>query len=128
MASTFSNTTVTGFQIMTRLLTFTVLSCRQKIRSKSVNLARWWERAVDVIPASSGKAAAIKEVLKYYGFSAEECMAFGDGGNDIDMIKFAGIGVAMGNSDEEVKMAADHVTDTCDNDGIYKAFKYFKMI
>ena len=55
-------------------------------------------------------------------------MAFGDGENDIDMLKFAGIGVAMGNSSDIVKAAADYVTDTIDNDGIEKALRHFGLI
>ena len=47
-------------------------------------------------------------------------MAFGDGGNDIPLIKFAGVGVAMGNASDEVKACADMVTDSVDDDGIAK--------
>ena len=45
-------------------------------------------------------------------------MAFGDGGNDISMLKHAGIGVAMGNASEEVKKSADFVTASVDEDGV----------
>ena len=55
-------------------------------------------------------------------------MAFGDGENDMEMLRFAGIGVAMGNSSDPVKAAADYVTDTVDNDGIEKALRHFGMI
>lgn len=50
-------------------------------------------------------------------------MAFGDGGNDMSIIKKAGIGVAMGNANEPLKNAADYITDSVDEDGIYKALK-----
>lgn len=55
-------------------------------------------------------------------------MAFGDGGNDIDMLKHVGIGVAMGNAEDAVKAVADFVTDTVDADGIYKALKNFDIL
>ena len=55
-------------------------------------------------------------------------MAFGDGDNDIEMIKFAHIGVAMGNADNEVKENADFITDSIDHDGIEKALIKFKII
>ena len=55
-------------------------------------------------------------------------MAFGDGGNDITMLSNVGIGVAMGNANENVKLIADYVTDTVDNDGIFKALKHFSII
>ena len=50
-------------------------------------------------------------------------MAFGDGGNDMSMLRHAGVGIAMGNAEDKVKAVADYVTDTVDADGIYKALK-----
>ena len=49
-----------------------------------------------------------------------QMIAFGNGENDIDMLKTAGIGVAMGNSFESVKSAADDICDDCENNGIAK--------
>ena len=51
----------------------------------------------------------------YLGLNIDETMAFGDGGNDISIIKEAGVGVAMGNAGAECKTAADYVTDDVDN-------------
>jgi len=55
-------------------------------------------------------------------------MAIGDGENDLDMMEFAGISVAMGNAVPSVKAAADYVTDDVDHDGIYNALKHFNLI
>ena len=55
-------------------------------------------------------------------------MAFGDGGNDISMLEYAGIGIAMGNGRNEVKAAADYVTDTCENSGVYYALEHFGVL
>ena len=55
-------------------------------------------------------------------------MACGDGGNDIAMLQHAGIGVAMGNADDDVKQYADYVTDSVDEDGIFKALKFHNII
>ena len=52
-------------------------------------------------------------------------MAIGDQNNDIEMIKTAGVGIAMGNGTEEIKKAADYITDTIDNDGFVKAVEKF---
>ena len=52
-------------------------------------------------------------------------MALGDGGNDIPIIKQAGIGIAMGNANASVKEVADYVTASVDEDGIYKALKHW---
>ena len=55
-------------------------------------------------------------------------MAFGDGGNDIPIIEYAGIGVAMGNATDDVKAAADYVTDTVDEDGVVTALQRFGVL
>ena len=96
--------------------------------TKNAKLAAWWDRAIDIIPKEGGKGAAIEQVLAHYKFSKEEAIAFGDGENDIDMLKFAGVGVAMGNANDRVKRHADYVTDCVDQDGIKKALQYYKMI
>ncbi len=57
-----------------------------------------------------------------------EIMAFGDHYNDIDMLKGVGIGVAMGNAQDEVKAAADFVTKTNEKNGIYEGLKHFGLI
>ena len=55
-------------------------------------------------------------------------MAFGDGGNDIEMLRHVGIGVAMGNAKDEVKACADYVTTSVDDDGIVNALRHFGVI
>ena len=55
-------------------------------------------------------------------------MAFGDGGNDMDMLAYAGMGVAMGNAKEKVKACANYVTDSVDDDGVVTALKHFHII
>ena len=57
----------------------------------------------------------------------EATMAFGDGGNDIPMLEYAGIGVAMGNASEEVQRHADFVTSGVDDEGIVHALKHFHI-
>ena len=89
---------------------------------------RWSGWFTDMIAEGGGKPEGIKVTLDRYGFTQEECMAFGDGGNDITMLEYAAIGVAMGNASDEVKAHADYVTADCEDDGIYKAFKHFGLI
>lgn len=101
----------------------TVFRCLPNCRA-----VRWFRSFVDVIPANGGKSVGISNVLKHYGFSREESMAFGDGGNDIEMLEYAGVGVAMGNAKVEVQQIADYVTDHVDNDGIYKALVHYGII
>ena len=55
-------------------------------------------------------------------------MAFGDGENDIEMIKQADIGIAMKNGCDKVKEIADHITDSVDEDGIYTYLVKEKLV
>ena len=96
--------------------------------TKTLKIVRWWDRANDIISKECGKPQGIKGILDIYHFNREECMAFGDGGNDLDMLEYAGVGIAMGNAMDHVKQAADYVTDDVDHDGIYTALKHFHII
>lgn len=71
------------------------------------------------------KGNAIKILAKKYGISTNEVMAIGDNNNDIEMVETAGIGVAMGNGTEDIKLIADYVTDDVQNDGFVKAVNKF---
>lgn len=84
-----------------------------------VKITGWWERAIDIIPADGGKGRGIEEILAYYGFDKSESLAFGDGGNDIEMLQTVGTGVAMGNATDKVKAIADDVCGDVAEDGIY---------
>lgn len=79
--------------------------------------------AYDLFNASSDKAQGIQAVLDYEDASWDDVIAFGDSTNDIDMLKKAGVGVAMGNAIEQVQQAADMVTSDVYHDGIYNAVK-----
>ncbi|WP_077834383.1 Cof-type HAD-IIB family hydrolase [Clostridium felsineum] len=75
------------------------------------------------------KAKALDTVLMPMGYKKEEMIAFGDGHNDISMVKYAGIGVAMDNAVQELKDEADEVTLSNDEDGIaHTLSKYMKGI
>lgn len=89
---------------------------------------RWSPDFFDIIPKGSKKSIGIDKIISHYGIALSETMAFGDGGNDIDMIQHAGIGVAMGNAGEEVKAIADYVTSSVDEDGVMNALKHFEVI
>ena len=91
--------------------------------TKDAKIAAWWPFAIDVIPKEGGKGNGVKNVLEYFGFKADEALAFGDGAKDIDMLMAAGCGVAMGNSADEVKAAADEVCGEVDDDGVYYYLK-----
>ena len=66
--------------------------------------------------------------MKYYGFSKEEVIAFGDGENDIEMLEAAGTGIAMGNAKDAVKERADLICKSVEEDGIYEYFLEKQLI
>jgi Cof subfamily protein (haloacid dehalogenase superfamily) len=80
---------------------------------------------VNIIDNSAGKLTGLKKVMELAGLNKEEVMAMGDTEVDLGIINFAGTGVAMGNSPEAVKMAADFVSAECKEDGVAHAIERF---
>lgn len=89
---------------------------------------RWHPTFSDITAKGNTKQKGIDEVINHFGIRLEETMAFGDGGNDISMLRHAAIGIAMGNATEEVKAHANYITATVDEDGIAKALRHFSII
>ena len=75
---------------------------------------------MEIMPKGVSKASALEKIAAKNGYTMNEVMAFGDAENDIQMLKRAGVGVAMGNAMDEVKEIADIITDTNLNNGIGK--------
>ena len=73
---------------------------------------------IEILPLGVDKATRLDLILPMIGFSKETCIACGDGYNDITMIDYAGIGVAMANAQPEVKAVANYVTLSNDEDGL----------
>lgn len=71
------------------------------------------------------KGTSLKSLIQQLGISREEVIAIGDSNNDLSMIQFAGLGVAMGNASEEIKAQADFITDTNMHDGVAKVVEEF---
>ncbi|MBB3125378.1 Cof subfamily protein (haloacid dehalogenase superfamily) [Paenibacillus rhizosphaerae] len=74
------------------------------------------------------KSEAIKKVLDYYNIDVRNSIAFGDGGNDLDMLELVGLGIAMGNGDERLKQKADFVTKKASEGGIHYALTKLGVI
>lgn len=79
---------------------------------------------VEIVMSSVSKATGIEKVLSYYGASREDSVAIGDGSNDIEMVEYASLGIAMGNSSIDLLEVADYVTTDVENDGIKNAIFY----
>lgn len=91
-------------------------------------VTRWHPGGVDIIAKGGGKRTAVERYCRLQGWKPEEIMAFGDSENDLEMLRFAGIGVALGNAEPEVKEAADYVTADIDEDGLAKALRHYGLI
>lgn len=80
---------------------------------------------LEFLNKDSNKGAGLDLLAKHLGIKQEEIIAIGDAGNDIHMIEYAGLGIAMGNAFDEVKKIANYITDTNDNEGVAKAIEKF---
>lgn len=74
------------------------------------------------------KASGMERYLKDAGLDRADSIAIGDGANDMEMVEYAGVGVAMGNASDALKAKADLVTDRIEEDGIYHAFEKIGLI
>lgn len=81
----------------------------------------------EVMMGNSSKGNAVAYLAESLGIKPEEVMCIGDSENDISMIKYAGVGVSMGNGLDIVKEVADYITDTNNNSGVGKAIETFVL-
>lgn len=89
---------------------------------------RWHPAFTDITARGADKGKGLQAMADYLGLNIEETMAFGDGGNDISIIKKAGVGVAMGNAGDELKQVADYITTHVDEDGVKNALIKYGVI
>ena len=86
--------------------------------SEGLKLVHWHQIGADILPIEASKARGIIDVCKYYGVDAGDCMAFGDGMNDLEMFDLVGFAVAMGDAQPDLIARADFVTGTIEERGI----------
>lgn len=84
-------------------------------------LPRWSPVFSDIVADGNSKAVGMEAICRHFGIAQADTIAFGDGGNDMEMLRWAGTGIAMGNASDEVKAAADFVTADVDHEGILAA-------
>ena len=82
------------------------------------------EIMAEVVLGGISKATGIEKVLSYFGVDRSDSVAIGDGSNDIEMVEYADIGIAMGNSSGDLKAVADYITTDIEEDGIKNAIFY----
>lgn len=83
---------------------------------------------VEMVPKGHSKATGIGKVCELLGVDIKDTYAFGDSENDLEMLRFAGNSIVMGNGTERAKNIADYVTSDLYNDGIYNAMRYYGLI
>lgn len=82
----------------------------------------------EIIPKGYSKATGMKYVAKHLGIREEHTLAIGDSTNDLAMLEYAGISVAMGNSSDTVKKQVDFVTKNVDEEGVAYALEHFGFV
>lgn len=97
-------------------------------RFEGLSFVRWHPNCVDIIPKNGSKAKTLAFLADHLGIAPEDTIAFGDGLNDIEMLREAGVGVAMGNAKPEVKKCANFVTESNEADGIARALVHLGLI
>lgn len=111
-------------------LNFETLECRamwlEKLSKMSgFKITSSYPYNIELGGATTSKASALAFLLDQFSLKKENLMACGDSLNDLEMLSFAGLSVAMENAADEVKKHADFITDTNDNDGVAKAISFY---
>ena len=86
------------------------------------------ENIAEIIPHGFSKAGGIRRVCEMLGISQKNTIAVGDSINDVDMLKYAEIGIVMGNGTQIAKKNADYITTDINDDGIWNAMEHFGLI
>ncbi|MCR5273124.1 MAG: Cof-type HAD-IIB family hydrolase [Lachnospiraceae bacterium] len=83
---------------------------------------------IEILPKGFSKASGIKHVCELLDIERKNTYAFGDSANDLEMLRYVGCGIAMGNGTDEVKDVADYITDEVERDGIYNGLYKLGLI
>ena len=82
---------------------------------------------LEIMNKECNKGFGLERLIKELGVNREEVISIGDEQNDFEMIKFAGLGVAMGNASEKIKEIADYITKTNEEDGVAHVIEKFVL-
>ena len=111
-----------GSEAVTKAITEVVRERFPQIKATS---STWNNLELNIETAHKGNS--LRRFAEHLGYALDNCMALGDGTNDLSMIEAAGLGVAMSNAHPLVLAAADHVTASNDEDGVAKAIRDFVL-
>ncbi|NLM12276.1 MAG: HAD family phosphatase [Epulopiscium sp.] len=99
----------------------------ERIKHPDYKLIRTGFNYIEIVRKCISKGEAIRWIAQKYGVHKEEILTIGDSENDIEMLSYAGLGIAMDNAAPNVKAVADTITDSCDNEGVAKAIKKYVL-
>lgn len=92
---------------------------------KNIEVVGSSKHNIEITAKFVSKGKAVEILANHYRIQRQEIITIGDSENDLSMIEYGGLGVAMGNASEEIKSKADYITDTNDNDGVAKVINKF---
>lgn len=98
-----------------------------ELLAPDLNVFRSEPYFIEITRRGVDKAESIENLLKIIGMTREQSICCGDGFNDLTMVKYGGLGVAMGNAQQVVKDSADYITGSCDEDGLVEVIKKFVL-
>jgi len=98
-----------------------------QIRELPVSFTCVTDHAIEVNASGVSKALGMKALCERLGIDASECITVGDGDNDIEMLRYAGLSAAMGNAKDSIKSITDIVTADCDRDGVAEVIEHYLL-
>ena len=104
-----------------------IIALRKDVCDLDVEVVSSFSNNIEIMSKGTSKGDAVRVLADFYGINKDEVICIGDGENDISMIKYAGLGIAMGNAIDEVKDAADFVTLSNEDDGVAHAIEKFVL-
>lgn len=100
---------------------------KENIKGDNLNIYPSKPTYLEIMPIKASKTSAINFLQKKFDIEKSDIISMGDNYNDIDMIEYAGLGIAMGNAPDDVKKHANEVTLTNDEDGVAEAIKKYVL-
>lgn len=97
----------------------------EKVIGREATIVQALDYMVEILPPGASKGDGVQRVLDYLQIDPAHVLAIGDGENDVEMIRLAGVGVAMGNAMPAAQAAAEYIVGTNDEDGVAQALALF---
>lgn len=106
---------------------------RERLRTREMSVTSFSQAETrgnsgEITKTAFTKGTAVRYLSEYLGVPVKDTIAIGDSENDLEMLKAAGVGIAMGNASDYVKETADDVTGSVTEDGVYQAFLKYGLI